>query len=252
MSITGNPDDTPGGGPRKSGIAVADQMTALYSTVAILAALHERKASGQGQHIDMSLLDVQVASLTNLGNNYLATGSVPQRLGNRLTSVYPSDSFRCSDGDIMLIVGNDQQFQRLCAAMGLDGVACDERFSRNSDRLSHFAELEPLLQRAFLCKSVAECQALLDAAGVPAAPINTVEQVFADPQVLARGLVREIQRADGQKSRLIANPIRMSRSPLRDGQRPPCLGEHTHDIEHEWDTVVPTSHCPSTTNKGAS
>ncbi|NYT23866.1 CoA transferase [Alcaligenaceae bacterium] len=234
MSITGNPDGAPGGGPRKSGLAVVDQMTALYSAVAILAALQERQVSGRGQQIDMSLLDVQVAALTNIGMNYLASGMVPRRMGNRLGTVYPSDNFRCSDGDLMLIVGNDMQFRRFCEVMGLPELAADPRFARNADRLAHVAELEPLLREAFAHRKVAECETLLSAAGVPAAPINDIGQVFEDPQVLARGVLREVARPDGTVSRMLGSPIRMSRSPLRDGRPPPRLGEHTAEVQGGW------------------
>ncbi len=230
MSLTGNPDGEPGGGPRKAGIAVADQMTALYASVAILAALNERTRSGQGQQIDMSLLDVQVSALSNLGMNYLATGKLPQRAGNRLTTVYPSDNFRCSDGDIMLIVGNDEQFRRFCQALALDGVAADPRFARNEARLQHSAALAPLIAQALGQRSVAQVQALLDAAGVPVTPINDVAQVFADPHVVSREMVREVERADGRTARLIANPIRMSRTPVRYDRLPPVLGEHTDEV----------------------
>lgn len=233
MSITGNPDGTEGAGPRKSGVAVADQMTALYSTIAILAAVNERHSSGLGQFIDMSLLDVQVAALSNLGMNYLATGKVPQRGGNRLTTVYPSDNFRCSDGDIMLIVGNDAQFRRMCQALGLDGVATDPRFARNEARLRHVEELASLIGNAMTNLTIAQCQALLDEAGVPAGPINNVQQVFADPQVIERGMVRELGEAGGKPARIVANPIRMSRTPLTYQRPPPKLGEHGDEILRE-------------------
>lgn len=234
MSITGNPAGEPGGGPRKSGLAVVDQMTALYSAVAILAALQERQASGRGQQIDMSLLDVQVASLTNIGMNYLASGKVPRRMGNRLGTVYPSDNFQCSDGDLMLIVGNDMQFRRFCEVMELPELAADPRFARNADRLAHVADLEPLLREAFAHRTVAQCEALLSGAGVPAAPINDIGQVFEDPQVLARGVLREVARPDGTISRTLGSPIRMSRSPLRDDRPPPRLGEHTAEVQGGW------------------
>ena len=234
MSITGNGEGEPGGGPRKSGVAVADQLTALYAAVAILAAVHERQASGMGQHIDMSLLDVQVAALTNIGTNYLATGRVPPRMGNRLATVYPSDNFRCRDGDIMVIVGNDAQFRSICAALGLPDAAQDPRFVRNADRLRHADALAPLLDAAFARTTVAQAQALLDAAAVPAAPINNLQQVFADPQVVARGLVRAVPLPDGQVARLVASPIRMSRSPLQDSRPAPTLGQHTGQVQDGW------------------
>lgn len=233
MSITGNPDGADGAdgaGPRKSGVAVADQMTALYASIAILAAVNERHSSGLGQFIDMSLLDVQVAALSNLGMNYLATGKVPQRGGNRLTTVYPSDNFRCSDGDIMLIVGNDAQFLRMCRALGLDGVATDPRFARNEARLRHVEELASLIGNAMATRTIAQCQALLDDAGVPAGPINNVQQVFADPQVIERGMVRELGEAGGKPARIVASPIRMSRTPITYQRPPPKRGEHGDEI----------------------
>ncbi len=233
MSLTGNPDGEAGGGPRKSGIAVADLLTALYADVAILAALRERDRSGLGQHIDLSLLDVQVFGLTNIGLNYLATGQVPQRAGNRLATVYPSDSFRCADGDLMIIVGNDEQFRRFCAALGMDGVAEDPRFARNADRLRHADALAPLIARAVAPRRLADCLALVDGAGVPASPINNLAQVFADPQVIARGMVREIDRGAGRTARVIANPIRLSRTPLRNDRPAPNLGEHTEEVMRE-------------------
>lgn len=234
MSITGNPDGEPGGGPRKCGIAVADQMTALYSVVAILAAINERQRSGKGQFIDMSLLDVQVAALSNIGMNYLATGNTPRRFGNRLTTVYPSDNFRCRDGDLMLIVGNDEQFRRFCAALDMPQAAEDPRFARNESRLAHAAELAPLIARALMTRSVAECQALLDQAGIPASPINDLAQVFQDPQVIAREMVRSVTGPDGREMRVIANPIRMSRTPPETARSAPRLGEHTAQVSKGW------------------
>lgn len=239
MSVTRDAEGEAGGGPRKSGIAVADQMTALYADVAVLAALNERATSGRGQHLDLALLDVQVSTLSNIGVNHLATGKVPERAGNRLATVYPSDNFRCADGDIMLIVGNDGQFRRLCAVLNLEGVADDPRFARNAARLRHADALAPLIEAALRQRGVDEWQALLDAAGVPAGPINDLAQVFADPQVQARGMVREVGRPGGRKARVIANPIRMSRTPPRYDRPPPQLGEHTEEVAKE--TFPPSS-----------
>ena len=238
MSITGSAADdeadSGGGGPTKSGVAVADQMTALYASVAILAALQERQSSGLGQAIDMSLLDVQVASLTNIGLNFLATGKVPVRQGNRLATVYPSDTFRCSDGDIMLIVGNDAQYRRFCDAMGVPELAIDARFASNASRLQHVSELDPLLRQIFARMSLIDCQTALDAVGVPAAPINDLAAVFKDPQVMARGMVRTTKREDGSEVRSLANPIRMSRSRVMDNRGAPKLGEHTDLAADGW------------------
>jgi crotonobetainyl-CoA:carnitine CoA-transferase CaiB-like acyl-CoA transferase len=233
MSVTGNPEGAPGGGARKAGLAVADLMTALYSSVAILAALNERNSSGQGQFIDMSLLDVQVAALSNVGMNYLATGKVPQRMGNRLSTVYPSDGFPCLDGELMLIVGNDAQFRRMCQTLEMHGVASDPRFARNEARLKHADLLAPLITQAMARRTMAECQALLDQAGVPASPINNVSQVFADPQVIARQMVRELGQVNGRSVRTIANPIRMSRTPPVYGRAPPTLGQHNTEVLRE-------------------
>lgn len=234
MSLTGDSGNAPGSGPRKSGVAVADQLTALYACVAILAALQERGHSGLGQHIDMSLLDVQVAALSNLGTNYLATGVVPQRMGNRLATVYPSDNFACRDGDIMVIVGNDAQFRRFCAAMDLPGIAEDPRFARNAQRLQHADALAPLVRDAFARTTVVQARARLDAVGVPAAPIHNVQQVFQDPQVIARGLVRQVQHPGGSTVQLLGNPIRMSRSTLDDARPAPRLGAHSHEMLNGW------------------
>ena len=234
MSLTGTEDGSPGAGPRKAGIAVADQLTAMYAVIAVLAAINERHASGQGQHIDLSLLDVQVAALTNLGNGFLATGDVPPRSGNRLGTVCPSDSFECQDGPIMVIVGNDEQFRRLCEALEVPMLATDPRFVHNADRLQHRQVLEGLLGAAFSGFTVAACRARLESAGVPAAPINDLRQVFEDPQVVARGLVREVIRPDGRRVRLLGSPIRMSRSLLLDERPAPRLGEHSCEIGLGW------------------
>ena len=235
MSITGSAENmAEGAGPTKSGVAVADQMTALYSSVAILAALQERQSSGLGQAIDMSLLDVQVASLTNIGLNFLATGKVPVRQGNRLSTVYPSDTFQCQDGDIMLIVGNDEQYRRFCQAMGVPELAADARFASNASRLQHVTELDPLLRQAFAKMTVHDCQNALDAVGVPAAPINNLEAVFKDPQVIARDMVRTTKREDGSEVRSLANPIRMSRSQVMDNRGAPKLGQHTDLAANGW------------------
>jgi crotonobetainyl-CoA:carnitine CoA-transferase CaiB-like acyl-CoA transferase len=234
MSITGDAEGGPGAGPRKAGLAVTDQLTALYAAVGILAALRERDLSGLGQHIDMALLDVQVAALTNIGMNYLATGEIPKAMGNRLSTVYPSDNFRCKDGEVMLIVGNDQQFDNFCRAMDLPEVSSDNRFSHNAKRLANVATLGPILAAAFRRRTVAESLAALDMAGVPAAPINNVGEVFENPQVVARNLVRQTSTSDGKIIRTLANPIRFSRSPMRDDQAPPLLGEHSGDPAACW------------------
>lgn len=182
----------------------------------------------------MSLLDVQVAALTNIGMNYLATGKTPKRFGNRLATVYPSDNFRCSDGEIMLIVGNDEQFRRFCQALKLQELAEDPRFASNSARLEHTTKLAPIIAQALASKTVLQCEDVLAKAGVLASRINDMAQVFADPHILARGMVREIDGLDGRRQRIIANPIRMSRTPPSDIRPPPKLGEHTAEVEQGW------------------
>jgi crotonobetainyl-CoA:carnitine CoA-transferase CaiB-like acyl-CoA transferase len=173
-----------------------------------------------------------VAALSNLGMGYLATGRTPRRQGNRLSTVYPSDNFRCSDGDLMLIVGNDAQFRSFCRALGMPEVAQDPRFARNEARLENHELLAPLIAQAFAKRTVAGCQVLLDEAGVPASRINDVAQVFEDPQVVAREMVREVERPDGRKVRMIASPMRLSRTPPQSDRLPPTLGQHT--TEDGW------------------
>jgi crotonobetainyl-CoA:carnitine CoA-transferase CaiB-like acyl-CoA transferase len=233
MSVTGHPDGAPGGGPLKVGVAVTDLMTALYSAVAILAALNERHTSGLGQHIDMSLLDVQVASLANIGMNFLASHKLPERIGNRLPSVAPSDVFRCLDGDLMLIVGNDGQFRNLCEAVGLSGLADDARFATNASRLEHADELSQLLAPVLAGQSMSRWLEKFEHAHVPASPINTLDRVFTDPQVLARKMVMKLHHPSAGLVPAIANPIRMSRTPPAYRRPPPGLGEHSLEVLQE-------------------
>jgi len=230
MSITGKTDDEPGGGPVKAGIAVADLTTGLYSAIAILAALRYREASGIGQHIDMSLLDVQVASLANVGMNYLVSGNVPNRVGNRLPTVYPSDSFLCSDGYLMLIVGNNEQFKRFCTCVGLEELAGDARFCTNELRLRNASELGAKIREVLVSRGVAEWLMLLERAGIPCGPINDIAQVFENPQVRERGMKRELDHSAVGRIPTIANPIRLSASPVKYDLAPPTLGQHTRHV----------------------
>lgn len=231
MSITGRPDEHPGGGPIKVGVAVTDITTATYSTIAILAAVNERHRSGLGQHIDMSLLDVQVASLANIGVNYLTSNEVPQRMGNRLPTVYPSDVFRCADAeDIMIIVGNDEQFRRFCVAIDMEGLEQDKRFSRNKDRVLHADALQEIVAQKIFNRKADEWGKEFELAQVPFSLINRISQVFNDPQVRARGLVVSLKTAAGKEAPTLANPIRMSRTPPIYERRPPTLGEHTAEV----------------------
>ena len=215
MSLTGEPD----GEPQKSGIAYADIFTGLYSSVAILAALRERDRSGTGAHIDMALLDTQVGVLANQALNWMVSGKVPHRMGNGHANLVPYQAFKVSDGEVIVAVGNDRQFERLCAVLGLDELARDERYRTNPARVVNRAELIPILQEAILERSRAEFSEALEAAGIPAGPINPVDAVFADPQVVHRGM-----RLDGPLPGL-ASPIVIDGKRQVSARRSPRLGE---------------------------
>ena len=230
MSVTGERDDLPGGGPQKVGVAVADLFTGMYSTVAILAALRHRDATGQGQFIDMALLDTQVAMLANLGANYLVTGRAPQRIGNAHQNIVPYQVFDVADGHLILAVGNDAQFARLCEVAGCTELARDPRFTSNSLRVTHRADLVPLLAARFRQRTRADWLAALDAATVPAGPINDLDEVFADPQVLARGMQQAMPHPLSDRLALVASPMKLSATPVRLHRPPPLLGQHTDEV----------------------
>ena len=187
MSLTGEPD----GAPQKAGIAYADIFTGVYATVAILAALRRRDRTGQGGHIDMALLDTQVGVLANQALNWMASGNVPHRMGNGHANLVPYQSFATRDGDVIVAVGNDRQFERLCGILGCDGLARDQRFATNPGRVVNRAALLPILGGLIAGRGMAELSEALEAAGIPAGPINRIDQVFADPQVVARGMMLE-------------------------------------------------------------
>jgi crotonobetainyl-CoA:carnitine CoA-transferase CaiB-like acyl-CoA transferase len=226
MSITGEPD----GQPTKVGVAFADVFTGMYASVGILAALHHRDKTGQGQFIDMSLLDSQVAVLANQGLNYLVGGKVPQRLGNAHPNIVPYQVFETADGHMIVAVGNDRQFMEYCRIIG---VTVDAKFATNRGRVEHRAELIPQLMPAMKRKATAEWMAALESAAVPCGPINTIDQVFADSQVLARGLQIGQTRADGVQVPGIANPIVMSETPIEYERAAPILGGDTEKILRE-------------------
>jgi crotonobetainyl-CoA:carnitine CoA-transferase CaiB-like acyl-CoA transferase len=234
MSITGRADDEPGAGPQKVGVAMTDLMTGLYATVAVIAALAERARSGVGQHIDLALLDVQAACLANQASNYLAGGIVPRRMGNAHPSIVPYQDFPTADGDMILAIGNDAQFARFCAVAGHPDWAEDARFATNPQRVAHRATLIPLLRQATVMRTTRAWIEALESEAVPCGPINRIDEVFSDPQVVARGLRVELPHPRAGSVPLVANPIRMSGSPLSYRRAPPQLGEHTDEVLADW------------------
>ncbi|MFN7754128.1 MAG: CaiB/BaiF CoA transferase family protein [Pseudomonadota bacterium] len=229
MSITGEPDEVPGGGPVKAGIAVTDIMTGQYATIAVLAALQARHASGRGQHIDLALFDVQVSYLSNQAMHYLVSGEVPPRIGNGHPSIVPYQTFRAADGSIIVATGNDGQYQRLCTVLGLPELAQDPRFLRNADRVRNRIELAALLGAAIARETMDHWIAALEAAGVPCGPINTMDRVFADPQAQARGLSFRLPHPTAGEVPVVASPLRFSDTPV-EHVRPPLLSEHTEAV----------------------
>ncbi|MBK9594560.1 MAG: CoA transferase [Rhodocyclales bacterium] len=233
MSVTGEPDGVPGGGPQKVGVAVADLFTGMYATVAVLAALTFREQSGEGQHIDLSLLDAQVAMLANQNMNYLTTGQAPARRGNAHPNIVPYQTFATADGHVILAVGNDAQFRRFCELAGCAGLADDARFAANRDRVANRTALVPLLEPLLRQRTTHAWVEALEDAGVPCGPINRLGEVFADPQVRHRGMRIDLPHALAGSVPLVASPIRLSASPLEYASAPPLLGQHTNEILHE-------------------
>jgi len=233
MSITGRADDEEGAGPQKVGVALTDILTGLYATVAIQAALAHREKTGQGQHIDLALLDVQVACLANQAMNYLVSGKAPRRMGNGHPNIVPYQDFPTADGDMILAIGNDGQFARFCEIAGHAEWVSDERFATNAARVRQRAVLIPLLRQTTVMKTTAEWVALLENAGVPCGPINDLAGVFADPQVLHRGLHVEMPHAAGGTAPQVANPIHFSATPIAYRHAPPLLGQDTGDVLRE-------------------
>jgi crotonobetainyl-CoA:carnitine CoA-transferase CaiB-like acyl-CoA transferase len=233
MSITGERDDRPGGGPQKAGVAITDLMTGLYAAVAILAALAQRESSGRGQYIDLALFDSAVAMLANMNMNYLTTGVAPGRAGNAHANIVPYQVFAAADGDVVIAVGNDSQYVRFCEIAGCPELATDPRFATNADRVRQRDVLVPLLEPIVRRQPVAYWTERLEAAGVPCGPINSIAQAFADPQAVARGLRIELPHPLAGKVPLVATPVRMSESPPAYRRPPPLLGEHTDEVLRE-------------------
>ena len=230
MSITGERDDRPGGGPQKVGVAVADLFTGMYATVAILAALRHRDATGQGQVIDMALLDTQVAMLANLGANYLVTRQAPRRAGNAHQNIVPYQVFEVADGHLILAVGNDGQFCRFCTVAGCTELPLDPRFATNANRVRHRDTLVPLLADKMRLRNRADWLAALEAAKVPCGPINDLDDVFADPQVGERGMTVTLAHPHTDALQLVASPMKLSVTPVQVRRPPPLLGQHTDEV----------------------
>ena len=235
MSVTGPSraeiaDDQPGGGPQKVGVAVADLFTGMYATTAILAALRHRDATGQGQAIDMALLDTQVAMLANLGANYLVTGVPPQRAGNAHQNIVPYQVFEVADGHIVLAVGNDGQFAKFCDVAGCADLARDPRYAKNADRVRRRAELVPQLAAILRTRTRADWLAALEANKVPCGPINDLGDVFADPHVQARGMTVELAHPLAGPIRVVASPMKLSATPVQYRSAPPLLGADTDAV----------------------
>ena len=230
MSVTGEPDDAPGGGPQRAGVPVADIITGMYASIAICAALAHRAEGGAGQHLDLALLDSQIALLAYQNSNYFSTGSPPGRIGNLHPNIVPYQPFRTQDGSVILACGNDNLYRKFCAAAGRPELADDPRFATNGARVENRAEMTQLLSQVFAQRRTREWVELLDAAGVANGPINDVAQVFQEPQVRARGVKIELEHPLAGKLPLVASPMRFSETPLEHNLAPPVLGQHTEEI----------------------
>lgn len=230
MSITGQPDGVPGAEPMKVGVAVSDLVTSLYTTIAIQAALIHQARTGEGQAIDMALFDCQAAGLVNQAMNYLVGGMVPGRLGNAHPNIVPYQVFATADGFLILAVANDGQFRRFCKATACDDLASDARFATNADRVGHRDILVEILKPVFATRSTNDWIALLEKANVPCGPINRVDQVFSDPQAIARGLTVSLDHAAAGPIALVASPLRLLRTPPEYKSAPPLLGQHTGEV----------------------
>lgn len=233
MSITGPPPDQPGG-PQKVGVAISDIMAGMYATTAVLAALNSRAQSGCGQYIDVPLYDSQVAWLANQSMNFLIGGEVPERMGTAHPNLVPYQVFATADGELMLAVGNDQQFARCCAVLGLDQLAHDDRFQNGKGRIANRVALIPLLQRALQEQSTSAWLLALGEAGVPAGPVNDIGEVLSNEHAHERQLVREVQNTNGSTVPLVVNPVAFDQTPVEDYRAPPLLGEHTHEVLRDW------------------
>jgi len=230
MSISGEPDDVPGGGPMRAGVPVIDIFAGMYATIAICAAVAHRAQTGHGQHLDVALFDSCLALLANQGETYLATGENPKRIGNTHPTIVPYQVFRTSDGAMILACGNDNLFGKFCAVAGCEALAQDSRFASNGDRVKNRNSLVPMLAAIITKRTTADWVSALDAAGVPCGPINTLAQAFAEPQAEARGMKFTLPHPLAGEVPLIGNPMKFSGTPIRNELPPPVLGQHSEEI----------------------
>jgi formyl-CoA transferase len=233
MSVTGERDDLPGGGPQKAGVAISDLMTGMYATVAIQAALAHRDRTGLGQWIDACLFDSAVAMMATMSHNYLVTGTPPSRLGNAHQNIVPYQVFACADGHVIVAVGNDAQFAKFCAVAGRPEWAADPRFAKNADRVRNRETLVPMLVELVRTRSQKSWLDALEPLAVPCGPINTLDQVFADPQLAARGLRMDLPHPTAGRVPQVGAPLKFSATPPGYDRAPPLLGEHTAEVLRE-------------------
>jgi crotonobetainyl-CoA:carnitine CoA-transferase CaiB-like acyl-CoA transferase len=230
MSVTGEREDLPGGGPQKIGVALSDILTGLYTTIAALSALAYRDKTGKGQHVDMALLDVTIAAMANQAMNYLVSDKAPTMMGNAHPNIVPYEAYKTADDYIILAVGNDGQYRRFCEAAGRADLADDPRFATNRGRVENRGILGPMLNEIIAARPRAFWLQALEEVGVPCGPINNLEQIFDDPHVQARGARREVEHPVSGMVPTVANPIRMSESPIEYDRAPPVLGQHTDEV----------------------
>lgn len=233
MSVTGERDGQPGGGPQKVGMPIMDLMTGMWAAVGVLAALARRNESGEGEFIDLAMLDVMVATIANQGMNYLVSGKTPQRMGNKHPNIQPQDVFQCTDGQMVLAVGNDGQFASFCQAMNRPDIASDPRFTTNSSRVVNLVALMEILVQEIGKRSRAECIDALRAHGVPCGPINTIPEILAEPQIVHREMLRYLPHPTAGKVPQIVSPLRLKQNPLAFNDAPPLLGADTEAVLKE-------------------
>jgi len=230
MSVTGEPDGTPGAGPMRVGIPIIDILTGMYASIAICAALAHRAKTGVGQHLDLALLDTSMAFLSIQGMTYLTTGEAPGRIGNTHPSIVPYQVFPTRDGSVILACGNDNLFSKFCEAAGCKHLVTDERFAKNAGRVQNRAVLVPMLNEVFAQKSTKEWVAILEEAGVPNGPINSIAEAFEEEQVKARGVKFDLPHPKGGTVPMISSPMKFSATPLVQDTAPPTLGQHTEAV----------------------